>query len=38
VHTGQSDVPLADCPLLGFLHYFLGLVLVLSLRLLLDIY
>jgi hypothetical protein len=29
---------LADCPRLGFIHYFLGLLLVLSLGLVLDIY
>jgi hypothetical protein len=35
--TGNVEaisLSLADCPLLGFLHYFLGLLLILSLGLL----
>jgi hypothetical protein len=34
----HQSAGLADCPLLGFLHYFLGLLLVFSLELVFDIY
>jgi hypothetical protein len=41
VHTGHvwcATRALADCPLLEFLHYFLGFLFVLSFGLVVDIY